>query len=594
MPDLWKTLKLNLPAKMATGSPNFDISPYFGTDVPGCYSNDEERETTGSENSIVLNIHASIVQIGTNNVLNFRSVHDSTPSENPSKAESSDEGIPVLREHWKPRGLLSVGRSRLGFPDCDSDHLVQLLVCKNQHTREALDIAGHYDVTVAVSDDRVSASSLKLPDYQCKRIKRKTKYDTKLSMIGVIGYLFRFHEPDTKYQITFCLNAIPPKRRRKKRSLKEHTVCETICQISITLETGPMISSKTGQAKKKAKESTVSPLFALSPPSFSKEITVLYKRTWWAVNQLRSCRNNAKWEDFDKLASDLLLMSTDADIQIAIKLEQSMKANHQNQPGRALQLIDEAFNFMSKAKNSQLMVGRGYFYQAEIFRIQGSLGKAEYCVNLAGQNIAACQTSLDTGLIAWERARILINFIGRTPHRSLKLVNEARSNLEKCIDVFLHVETENSNLVVKQLIVLVLLAMTILSLDCDSDIARKRNISEEFIAKAESYLDTLRNKYWSEMTLADRVYFHLSCSDLEYRRHNYTKAEEFARLAKNKAVEMGRNMQASQAQERLDFMRKITHGYTIDNGPQQSESGGENADISSSGAESDWLTAILN
>jgi len=249
---------------------------------------------------------------------------------------------------------------------------------------------------------------------------------------------------------------------------------------------------------------------------------------------------------------------------------------------------------MSEAKNPRLMTGRGYFYQAEILRTQGSLGKAEYCVNLAGQNIAACQTSLDTGLIAWERARILMNFIARTPHRSHKLVNEARSNLEECFDVCLHVETENSNVFVKQLFMLTLLAMTILLLDCDSDVARKRDASKEFIAKAQWCLDTLRNKYWSEMTLVDRVYFHLSSSDLEYRRHDYTKAEEFARLAKDKAVEIGRNMKASQAQERLDFMRKITRDHTIDNGPQQSESEGEIADISSSGAESDWLSAILN
>ena len=84
----------------------------------------------------------------------------------------------------------------------------------------------------------------------------------------------------------------------------------------------------------------------------------------------------------------------------------------------------------------------------------------------------------------------------------------------------------------------------------------------------------------------------MSSSDLEYRRSNYKESEEFARLAKDKAVEMGLNTEASQ--KRLDFLRVITSGQTIDNGPQQSESEGENADISSSEADSDWLTAILN
>ena len=578
---------------MATDAPNLNISPCFGTDVPGCHSREEEREPRGSDNSFVLNVNAGILQIGRDNVLYSRSaVDDPNPSENTSKVKSGDEGGPVLREHWKPRELLSVGRSRLGFPDCDKDHLVQLLVCKNQQTREALDIADHYDVTVAVSYDGASASSLQLPDYQCKRIKSKTKSGTNVPMIGVIGYLFRFHEPLTKYKIRFCLNAIPSKREEKKRSVKEHTACETICQISVTLETGPMISSKTGKVKKMTKESTVSLLFALSLPCLSEESTVLYKRSWWVTNQLRSYRNSFKSEDFYKHASDLLLTFTDADTHIAIKLEQSMKASYQDQPDRALQLIDEAFSFMSEAKNPQLLAGRGYFYRAEILRTQGNLGEAEYCVNLAWQNIAGCQTGLETSLIAWERASILIDFIGRTPHRSLKLVNEARSNLEKCIDVCLHLETENSDLFVKQLFVIALLAMITLLLNCDSDVARKRTVNEEFIAKAQWCLDTLRNKYWSEMTLVDKVYFYLSSSDLEYRRNNYTAAEEFARLAKNKAAEMGHYLR--KAQERLDCMRLIARGHTINNGPQQSKSEGENADISSSGAESDWLTAILN
>ena len=172
-------------------------------------------------------------------------------------------------------------------------------------------------MTVAVSYEEAYESSLTSPDCQFERIKTKTGS----AMIGVIGYLFRFYEPDTKYRITFSLNAIPAKRKGKTRRLKEHSACGTVCQISVTLETGPMMSSKSRKVKKKAPgEITVSPLLVLNPPSFSKESNVLYKRSWWIVNQLWSCRKNAKWEDFDELASGLLLAFTDADTQITIKL----------------------------------------------------------------------------------------------------------------------------------------------------------------------------------------------------------------------------------------------------------------------------------
>ena len=320
---------------------------------------------------------------------------------------------------------------------------------------------------------------------------------------------------------------------------------------------------------------------------------MLYKRSSWVVNQLQSRRDNAKWEDFDQYANDLLQTFADADTQIAIKLEQSVQACYRNQPDCALQLIDEAFIFMSEAKNQHLLAGRGFGYRAGILRRQGDLGKAEHYVQLAEQNIAACQASLDTSLIAYERASMLTDFIGRTPYRSLQQVNEARRNLEKCIDVCLHVETENSHLsVMKHHFVLVLVKMTMLLLDCRTDAARKRTVSKEFIATALSCLETMRNKYWSEMALGDKTLFYLASSDLEYRRGNYAEAEEFARLAKRKAVEIGFKLEASHAQERLDFICAITRDHTIDNGPQQSQSEGENGDISSSDAESDLMLLI--
>lgn len=186
-----------------------------------------------------------------------------------------------------------------------------------------------------------------------------------------------------------------------------------------------------------------------------------------------------------------------------------------------------------------------------------------------------------------------MDFIGLTPHRSLTQVNEARSNLEKCIDVYQRLETENSQVtVMKHHFVVVLVKMAMLLLDCRTDAARKRTVTKEFIATARSCLDTMKSKYWSEFARIDKTLFYLASSDLEYRQGNYAEAEEFARLAKDKAVEMDLNMEASHAQERLDFMRATTRGDTIDSGPQQSESEGENADISSSGSESDLMLLI--
>ena len=61
----------------------------------------------------------------------------------------------------------------------------------------------------------------------------------------------------------------------------------------------------------------------------------------------------------------------------------------------------------------------------------------------------------------------------------------------------------------------------------------------------------------------ERTLLYLGSSDLEYRQNNCV---EFSRMAKAKAVEKNHKIKAFQAQERLDFMRAITCGHTIDNG----------------------------
>ena len=188
------------------------------------------------------------------------------------------------------------------------------------------------------------------------------------------------------------------------------------------------------------------------------------------------------------------------------KLELSVRACYQNELECALQLIVESFSMIPKAKNPHLLLARGYGYRAGILRKQGRLGLAEDSVQLAEQNVSACQTSLDTSLIAYERASVLIDFTRRTPHRSLTQMNEALRNLEKCIDVCERVEWKNSDLsVIEHHFVLVLVKMTILLLNCSTDGPREGAVSDEFITRAQACLDTLRIRYWSDMAPGDRV-----------------------------------------------------------------------------------------
>ena len=579
---------------MATKSGNMEQERnFFGR------SQDDQNNITGGMGSesvekyslgeFVLSVDAPIMQVGRQNNISFGS-EDQTFD---SKADGSVESGPVLTEYWRPTGKLSVGRSRSGFPDCKYDHLVQLLVRKNKYTREALDITDNYKITMTVTYHEANGSSFQMPDYQCKRLKTETQCGVNRSMVGVVGFLFRFHEPNTKYKITCTLLTTPPKRGRKTNISRKTNARKKLSEISIMLETGEKSKWKSVKPSEKTEVRKIPPSFALEPASLSKTSAELVERSVSVVNQLQSLRNDGKWDDFDKLSSDLLLKLSDIDSQIIIKLEQSVGALYRKDFEGSLKFIDESFELIPQAINVPFLAGRGYGYRAGVARRQKSLGEAVSLLHLAEQNNRACSINLDTSNIAYEKASVLLDFIGLSPQKSLKQVREALGNLEKCIDVCMKLEIEDNDL---SRFAFIKIAM--LLLDCRTDASRERVLSDEFIKKSQECLIRLKTKYWSEIAEGAKVQFYLASSDLQYRKGNFMEAERFACLGRDMAKDLGFTTEISLAQERLDHSRVFTIGGRTGNyfrpftSSFVSASEGENGDVSSSGSESDWLKTL--
>ena len=566
------------------------------------YPDDDQGENIESERAqnksredggFVLNVNASCMQIGRQNDISFGSVDKTSDS----KVNESDESGPVLTEFWRPAGKLSVGRSRSGFPDCKYDHLVQLLVRKNKYTREALDITDNYKITMTVTYHEANGSSFQMPDYQCKRLKTETQCGVNRSMVGVVGFLFRFHEPNTKYKITCTLLTTPTKRGGKTYIARETNACKKLSEISVVLETGERSKWKSVKPREKTEVRKVSPSFALGPASLSKTNAKLLERSVSVVNQLQSLRNDGKWEDFDNLSCDLLQKFPDTDTQITVKLEQGMAALYtsRNDFERALHFFDESFKLMSQAKNMKLLAGRGYGYLAGIARRLKNLGEATSFMQLAEQNSHKCSHSLlDRSYIAYEKASVLLDFIGLAPQKSLQQVKEALDNLERCIDLCNQLEKDDNDLCIQRHH-FAFIKIAMLLLDCRTDAARERVVSRDFIAKGEECLMTLKTKYWTEVAESVEIQFYLASSDLEYRKRNYREAERFANLAKDKAENFGFNTEISQAEERLDHIRVVANIGRNGNDSRLftptsvAASEGDDADISSSASESDWL-----
>ena len=579
---------------MATKSGNMEQERnFFGR------SQDDQNNITGGMGSesvekyslgeFVLSVDAPIMQVGRQNNISFGS-EDQTFD---SKADGSVESGPVLTEYWRPTGKLSVGRSRSGFPDCKYDHLVQLLVRKNKHTREALDITDNYNITMTVTYNGNNDGSFQMPDYQCKRLKTETQCGVNRSMVGVVGFLFRFHEPNTKYKITCTLLTTPPKRGRKTNISRKTNARKKLSEISIMLETGEKSKWKSVKPSEETEVRKIPPSFALEPASLSKTSAELVERSVSVVNQLQSLRNDGKWDDFDKLSSDLLLKLSDIDSQIIIKLEQSVGALYRKDFEGSLKFIDESFELIPQAINVPFLAGRGYGYRAGVARRQKNLGEAVSLLHLAEQNNRACSINLDTSNIAYEKASVLLDFIGLSPQKSLKQVREALGNLEKCIDVCMKLEIEDNDL---SRFAFIKIAM--LLLDCRTDASRERVLSDEFIKKSQECLIRLKTKYWSEIAEGAKVQFYLASSDLEYRKGKFVEAERFACLARDMAEDLGFTTEISLAQERLNHSRVFAIGERTGNDFRPftssfvSASEGENGDVSSSGSESDWLKTL--
>ena len=579
---------------MATKSGNMEQERiFFGR------SQDDQNNITGGMGSesvekdslgeFVLSVDAPIMQVGRQNDISFGS-EDQTFD---SKADGSDESGPVLTEYWRPTGKLSVGRSRSGFPDCKYDHLVQLLVRKNKYTREALDITDNYKITMTVTYNGTNDGSFQMPDYQCRRIKTETRCGVNRSIVGVVGFLFRFHEPNTKYKIIFSLLTAPSKRGGKRNVTRQTNACKKLSEISIMLETGEKSKWRSVKPSEKTEVRKIPPLFALEPASLSKTIAELVERSVSVVNQLQSLRNDGKWDDFDKLSSDLLLKLSDIDSQIIIKLEQSVGALYRQDFEGSLKFIDESFELIPQAINVPFLAGRGYGYRAGVARRQKNLGEAVSLLHLAEQNNRACSINLDTSNIAYEKASVLLDFIGLSPQKSLKQVREALGNLEKCIDVCMKLEIEDNDL---SRFAFIKIAM--LLLDCRTDASRERVLSDEFIKKSQECLIRLKTKYWSEIAEGAKVQFYLASSDLEYRKGNFVEAERFACLARDMAEDLGFTTEISLAQERLNHSRVFAIGGRTGNDFRPftssfvSASEEENGDVSSSGSESDWLKTL--
>ena len=571
-------------------------------DLVGYPDDDYQGENIGSERAqnnsredggFVLNVNASYMQIGRQNDISFGSVDKTSDS----KVNESDESGPVMTEYWRPAGKLSVGRSRSGFPDCKYDHLVQLLVRKNKYTREALDITDNYKITMTVTYHEANGSSFQMPDYQCKRLKTETQCGVNRSMVGVVGFLFRFHEPNTKYKITCTLLTTPPKRGGKTNIARETDAYKKLSEISVVLETGERSKWKSVKPREKTEVRKVSPSFALGPASLSKPDAKLLERSVSVVNKLQSLRNDGKWEDFDKLSCDLLQTFPDTDIQITVKLEQGMAALYtsRNDFERALHFFHESFKLMPQAKNMKLLAGRGYGYLAGIARRQKNLGEATSLMQLAEQNSHECSDSLlDRSYIAYEKASVLLDFIGLAPQKSLQQVREARDNLKRCIDLCNQLEKDDNDFhIQRHHFAFVKIAMLVL--DCGTDAARERVLSEDFIAEGEESLMTLKTEYWTEVTESVKIQFYLASSDLEYRKRNYLEAERFANLAKDKAENFGFNTEISQAEKRLDHISVVANIGRNGNDSRLftptsvAASEGDDGDISSSASESDWL-----
>ena len=94
---------------------------------------------------------------------------------------------------------------------------------------------------------------------------------------------------------------------------------------------------------------------------------------------------------------------------------------------------------------------------------------------------------------------------------------------------------------------------------------RQRTVSEKDVEEAKRNLDVIRDHFWEETKLGERIQFFLAQSDLHFRQKNYKDGYIFASKARSKADKFGFNTEIQLANDRLQNIKQASP-FTLDDG----------------------------
>lgn len=482
-------------------------------------------------------------------------------SEDKISKEGGEEKSQVNSELWKPKIVVlrkpcspvPISRSRSSFPNPRTDVFVELQVRKNQRPSGDSDCqdepVGHMTVSKQLTVERVPVAKHQVAvdvkhngteqsarDWESKYVKRVS---------GKLGYWFRFYEPNCELLLMFTLYDKPhtvKSEDKLKTAVLDH--------VTVVVETinwkGPFSREAKMEKEHGLALTRQVPLLSLSRSQM---------RVCMVMNGLHKLCDNGEWEKFEA-ACKKLRHSQDADLQVAILLEQAIAFLYQHDLENAEVTAMEALSIVSKADNHQLLVGRAYYYLAHIYRREKKLGEAVRCIDLSKQNLRMMDVCLDQSFMAYEEGNVMKEFISSGAVLRRKLLLQAKLCFERCLDVCRRLPDSDSQ-VIPHTHSFALTKIAMLLLDCGSTSGRERCVSATHVTEAKRFLDLLQEQGLDKITQRRKLQFMLACSDLQYRQSNYQAAAQQAHQALHMAEKLGFSLEVIPACDRIKHIRQL-------------------------------------
>jgi len=279
------------------------------------------------------------------------------------------------------------------------------------------------------------------------------------------------------------------------------------------------------------------------------------------ITRLHPLRDSGLWDEFDRVAQDLLDKAVgDLAREIIIFVEKSVALSLRKELELSEEMLNNAVKKIAQTSGSirLLLEVLSNSYLALLYRRRKLLGKTQEYLQIAGKIASGFPPCLAIAILLYEMGsyeRDLASTLSGS--RKESAIAEAKNLMKQCTDLCFRLDREKVYVRKQHLCVS---KMALMSLQCETSRSRSQSISGRNIVEAKRCLETLESEcYTNKEVQGTKIQRLMAKADLLFREEQFFEAERVADEALKIAQRLGYKLDIKPLEERLtDILRKIT------------------------------------